>query len=236
MKYLSTPIAIMSMFMNLNTAFSSDDFISYLNEPDKSNRIAEAIFEKIGPDANIRDLTEEEKEWLYETRLLKEVKDIQKQGGGEEQDLSRKLGELALLYAYKGREDLTDAMLRQKADLDLRSALIGDGATLGIFKSMIQNNNLEDRFFHTIIDYYLKDPDAFEEGKYSYLVKDASFQEHVLSLSQAYKKSFPETFKIRKQANEPAILVSDQSLRLDLLQRIKKEITNRYNNRSIKKN
>ncbi|WP_075261584.1 hypothetical protein [Candidatus Odyssella acanthamoebae] len=227
MRYLSLTIGFVSMLMNLNSALSSDDFISNLRGSEESKQIAEAIFEKAGPNVDISALTKEEKEWLYETELLDTVRELQKHGYSDSEDLSNALGELADFYDYKGRDDLANEMLKQKSELDLKCALIGDEATLGIFNSMIRSNELKDRFFQTIINSYRENPETFVDGKYSYLIEEEDFQEHVLSLAKAYKKFFPETLKIRQQNSVPAIPIYDQALQIELLERIKKRNNHR---------
>ncbi|WP_010301375.1 hypothetical protein [Candidatus Odyssella thessalonicensis] len=199
-----------------------EDFTSKLYEPQRSKQIKETIFEKAGPQADVSTLTWQEKEWLYETRRLSDIETIEKQGGGDEEDLSRILGELSNFYEYKGRGDLADEMLKKKADLDLRCALIGDEATLGIFNYMIRKGHLDDSFFREIIKYYREDPDLFVDGKYSYLIEDKDFHKHVLSLARGYKKSFPETQKNRQEANIPPIPLYDDPLQMELQERIER--------------
>lgn len=92
-----------------------EDFVSKLYEPLRSKQIEETIFEKAGPQADISTLTWQEKEWLYETRRLNDIETIEKQGGGDEEDLSRILGELSDFYEYKGRGDLADEMLKKES-------------------------------------------------------------------------------------------------------------------------
>ncbi|WP_075261236.1 hypothetical protein [Candidatus Odyssella thessalonicensis] len=222
MRYLSLTIGIVSMLMSLNGALSSDDFISNIRGPEENKKIAESIFEKAGTSADVSALTREEKEWLYETELLDSVKKSQQYGYSDSEDLSNVLGELADFYDYKGRGDLSNEVLKMKAELDLKCALMGDEATLGIFNSMIRSKELEDSFFQEIINLYQENPDAFVDGKYSHLIETNGFQEHVTSLAQAYKKSFPETLKIRQQNNVPIIPLYDQALQLELLERIKR--------------
>lgn len=221
MKYMSLIIGLISMITNPTIGVSLENIGSQLKGSEENLQISRRIFDKAGPLADVSVLESEEKEWLYETDLLETIKASESHGESEAADRSRDLSELARFYEFKARPDLVDQLLLQKAKLDLTSALKGDEAILGIFNSMLKNGRIKDNYFKKIIDLCCQDPDAFVRGSCEHLIKEDEFQDHILSLAEAYKGSIRQTLRNRTINNKP-IPIYDEVLKQILLKRIKR--------------
>jgi hypothetical protein len=197
MRYSLLAIGFISMVMS-----SSVSIGSALWGPEENAQMEKRIFKKASQkDFDVKSLSKEEKEWLYETDLLRTLPDDENGEFSNSEDISRTLGQLADFYNYKGRSDLAHKRYIQQAERDLKDALRGDEATLGIFNCMIKKNRLKDKYFKEIIRLYQQEPDEFANGKYKHLIKEDGFKDHVASLVGAYKESGKETLKLRKQKN-----------------------------------
>ncbi len=212
------------MVVKAGLVFSLDDIGSQLKGPEENREISRMILEKAGPNADLSSLTEEEKQWLYETDILESIKGSEFHGDSEAPDRSGDLYELALFYEYKGCTTLVNKTLLEKAELDLKMGLKGDEGMLKLFKGMIINKRLEDNFFSKIIELAEKDMRNYVNGKYAHLVDLPGFQEHVKILAEAYKNSLKATLQLRMVHNcFPKCL--DNEIIADILhERIKKEI------------
>ncbi|WP_010303355.1 hypothetical protein [Candidatus Odyssella thessalonicensis] len=222
MKYNSLIVKLAFFGMNLNMVVGCDNIGSQLIGPEENKEIVRRVMEKAGPNADVRFLTEEEKEWLYETDILESIKISESHGESEAEDRSRDLSELARFYEYKGRSDLVNKTLYQKAQVDLMSALNGNEAMLKIFRGMLIDKRLNDNFFREIIELAEKDTRNYVNGKYAGIIDKDQFQMHARSLAEAYKDSPKETLNIRKMNNVPPIRFDDEDLTDILMERIKK--------------
>jgi hypothetical protein len=222
MRYSLLAIGFISMVMS-----SSFVIGSALMDEEQNAQIEKRIFKKARQNNFVPSkLTQEEKEWIYETDLLGTLRDNEDSEFNNSADISRILGQLADFYDYKGRANLAYQRYVQQAERDLKDALSGAEEVIGLFNNLIKRGLLNDSFFKQIISKYSEDPDNFANGKHKGLIGENGFKDHVASLAEAYKHLSKKTLEKRKESNVLPIPLYDKVLKLILAERINQSQTN----------
>jgi hypothetical protein len=171
---------------------------SALMNKERNAQIEKKILRKANKsNFDISCLGQEEKEWIYETALLKSLESLRKQDLYSSEDASSLLDDLAQFYNYKKQPHLATQRYIEKAEQDLENALNDNEAVLSMFNNLRIQQLLKDDFFKSLIKLYSKNTDNFVTGTYKNLEQGEEFKNHVASLAKTYQLSGQKTLETR---------------------------------------
>ncbi len=189
----------LTMMLNINAGIGSA-----LLSDDENTKLEKNIFNKLNQNGlSVKSLENSEKEWLYETNLLKALEaynDID-----DSEDVSRYLGELASFYDYKQSLKLAKETFLKKAQFDIKDAL-KSYSLVGRFDSLVEKGLLNSDFIESLNVHLKKE----------YGPQDSELIELAEELADSYRKLNQRTIELRIKRNIPAIPMYDDVLEMSL--------------------